>query len=148
GRGRPLLSRPPIQGSALVCARVYRQFSVLSRRGIVLHTFRTDSQAWGTVPNGPTKEAREASVPPVGRTVGPDAKRSEVVMGRNRWFQLVASVIAMLMIANLQYSWNLFTEPIRKSMGWKLSDIQWAFTLFVLFQTWTQPMQGWAIDRI
>jgi MFS transporter, OFA family, oxalate/formate antiporter len=66
----------------------------------------------------------------------------------NRWFQLVASLIAMIMIANLQYSWTLFVKPLQQGTGWKLSDIQWAFTLFILFQTWVQPAQGWLIDRM
>jgi OFA family oxalate/formate antiporter-like MFS transporter len=66
----------------------------------------------------------------------------------NRWFQLCASVVAMVMIANLQYSWTLFVEPMRTATGWKLSDIQWAFTLFILFQTWVQPAQGFLIDRL
>jgi MFS transporter, OFA family, oxalate/formate antiporter len=66
----------------------------------------------------------------------------------NRWFQLGASLIAMIMIANLQYSWTLFVEPMRAATGWKLSDIQWAFTLFILFQTWVQPAQGFLIDRM
>ena len=34
----------------------------------------------------------------------------------------------------------------RASTGWKLSDIQFAFTLFILFQTWVQPLDGW-LDR-
>src|SRR5436190_9730198 len=54
----------------------------------------------------------------------------------------------MIMIANLQYSWTLFVEPMRTATGWKLSDIQWAFTLFILFQTWVQPAQGFLIDRL
>ena len=66
----------------------------------------------------------------------------------NRWFQLVASLIAMIMIANLQYSWTLFVKPMQQGTGWKLSDIQFAFTLFILFQTWVQPAQGWLIDRL
>ena len=66
----------------------------------------------------------------------------------NRWCQLVASVIAMIMIANLQYAWTLFVPPLRASTGWKLSDIQFAFTLFILFQTWVQPLDGWLIDKL
>ena len=66
----------------------------------------------------------------------------------NRWFQLSAAAIAMVMIANLQYSWTLFVEPLRQSTGWKLSDIQWAFTLFIVFPTLIQPLQGWLIDRM
>ena len=66
----------------------------------------------------------------------------------NRWFQLGASLIAMIMIANLQYAWTLFVQPLQDATGWKLSDIQFAFTLFILFQTWVQPLDGWLIDRL
>jgi MFS transporter, OFA family, oxalate/formate antiporter len=66
----------------------------------------------------------------------------------NRWFQLVASLVAMIMIANLQYAWTLFVEPLQAGTGWRLSDIQFAFTLFILFQTWVQPLDGWLIDRL
>ena len=66
----------------------------------------------------------------------------------NRWFQLCASLIAMIMIANLQYAWTLFVKPMQASTGWRLSDIQFAFTLFILFQTWVQPLDGWLIDRL
>jgi len=67
---------------------------------------------------------------------------------KNRWVQLGASVVAMIMIANLQYAWTLFVKPIQQEMHWKLSDIQWAFTIFILFETWIMPLEGWLIDRI
>jgi OFA family oxalate/formate antiporter-like MFS transporter len=66
----------------------------------------------------------------------------------NRWVQLVASLIAMIMIANLQYAWLLFVQPLQTETGWSLSDVQLAFTLFILFQTWVQPLDGWLIDRL
>ena len=69
-------------------------------------------------------------------------------MLQNRWFQLCASLLAMIMIANLQYSWTLFVKPIQHGTGWKLSDIQWGFTLFILCQTWAQVVEGWLIDRL
>ena len=64
----------------------------------------------------------------------------------NRWVQLGAALVAMVMIANLQYSWTLFVNPIQAATGWKLSEISLAFTLFILFQTWVQPLDGWLID--
>ena len=67
---------------------------------------------------------------------------------KNRWVQLIGSVVAMVMIANLQYAWTLFVEPIHAARGWKLSDIQTAFTLFLVFETWVMPVEGWLIDRI
>ncbi|HKW99240.1 MAG TPA: oxalate/formate MFS antiporter [Bryobacteraceae bacterium] len=67
---------------------------------------------------------------------------------KNRWLQLGASLVAMIMIANLQYAWTLFVEPIRAATGWKLSEIQWGFTLFIVFETWVMPLEGWLIDRM
>jgi OFA family oxalate/formate antiporter-like MFS transporter len=66
----------------------------------------------------------------------------------NRWFQLCASLIAMIMIANLQYAWTLFVTPLQEGTGWSLRDIQAAFTLFIFFQTWVQPIDGFLIDRL
>jgi OFA family oxalate/formate antiporter-like MFS transporter len=67
---------------------------------------------------------------------------------KNRWVQLCAALVAMIMIANLQYSWTLFVEPIRLATHWKLSEIQWGFTLFIIFETWVMPLEGWLIDRM
>jgi OFA family oxalate/formate antiporter-like MFS transporter len=66
----------------------------------------------------------------------------------NRWFQLCASLVAMIMIANLQYAWTFFVEPMQSQTGWQRSEIQAAFALFVLFQTWVQPFDGWLVDRV
>ena len=62
----------------------------------------------------------------------------------NPWFQLVASLISMIMIANLQYSWTLFVNPIRDAHAWQLSGVQGAFAFFILLQTWVQPLDGCA----
>ena len=64
-----------------------------------------------------------------------------------RWMQLVIGVIAMVMIANYQYGWTFFVPEITKKFGWKASDIQVAFVLFVLFETWLVPIEGWFVDR-
>jgi MFS transporter, OFA family, oxalate/formate antiporter len=66
----------------------------------------------------------------------------------NRWFRLGAAVVAMIMIANLQYSWTLFVKPIIAATGWKLSEVQWGFTFFIAVETWGMPLSGWLIDRI
>jgi MFS family permease len=53
----------------------------------------------------------------------------------------------MVMIANLQYGWTLFTIPLKDKFGWSLASIQVAFTLFVLFETWLVPAEGYLVDR-
>jgi OFA family oxalate/formate antiporter-like MFS transporter len=67
---------------------------------------------------------------------------------RNRWVQLAGSVVAMVMIANLQYAWTLFVQPMQAATNWKLSEIQWGFSLFLVFETWVMPLEGWLIDRM
>src|SRR5947207_14413399 len=63
------------------------------------------------------------------------------------WTQLTVGVICMVMIANLQYGWTFFVPDIQKNFGWDRASIQIAFTLFVLFETWLVPIEGWLVDR-
>ena len=64
-----------------------------------------------------------------------------------RWTQLAIGVGAMVMIANYQYGWTFFVPDIQKKFGWDRASIQWAFTLFVLFETWLVPVEGWFVDK-
>lgn len=66
----------------------------------------------------------------------------------NRWLRLAAAVVAMAMISNLQYCWTLFVQPIMTATGWKLSQVQWGFTIFIAVMTWAMPLSGWLIDRL
>src|SRR3954470_8929997 len=64
-----------------------------------------------------------------------------------RWMQLVLGIVAMAMIANLQYGWTLFVNPISEKYGWSRAAIQVAFTIFVLTETWLVPIEGWFVDK-
>jgi OFA family oxalate/formate antiporter-like MFS transporter len=61
--------------------------------------------------------------------------------------QLVIGIICMVMIANLQYGWTLFVNPINEKYQWGRAAIQVAFTIFVLTETWLVPIEGYLIDR-
>ncbi len=65
----------------------------------------------------------------------------------NRWLQLAAGVICMVMIANLQYGWTYFVDPIDAKFHWGRTSIQVAFTIFVATETWLVPVEGWFVDR-
>jgi OFA family oxalate/formate antiporter-like MFS transporter len=65
----------------------------------------------------------------------------------NRWLQLLVGVMCMALIANLQYGWTLFVVPIDTKYHWGREAIQWAFTLFVLLETWLVPIEGYLVDR-
>ena len=64
-----------------------------------------------------------------------------------RWWQLTLGVICMSMIANLQYGWTLFVNPIHDAHGWSVAEIQIAFSVFVLVETWLVPIEGYLVDR-
>jgi OFA family oxalate/formate antiporter-like MFS transporter len=64
-----------------------------------------------------------------------------------RWIQLLIGVICMSMIANLQYGWTLFVNPIHDKFQWSRAEIQVAFTIFVLTETWLVPIEGYLVDR-
>jgi len=70
-----------------------------------------------------------------------------VAVGNKRWVQLLFGIICMIMIANLQYGWNLFVDPIDQKYHWGRASIQVAFTLFVLTETWLVPIEGWFVDK-
>ncbi len=64
-----------------------------------------------------------------------------------RWAQLLFGIICMVMIANLQYGWTLFVNPIDQKYHWGRAAIQVAFTIFVLTETWLVPIEGYLIDK-
>lgn len=63
------------------------------------------------------------------------------------WIQLVAGVICMAMIANLQYGWTIFVSPIDAKHHWGKAAIQGTFTLFILLETWLVPFEAYLADR-
>ena len=64
-----------------------------------------------------------------------------------RWTQLLMGIVCMAMIANLQYGWTLFVNPIADKHGWSRAAIQVAFTIFVLTETWLVPIEGYLVDK-
>jgi len=63
-----------------------------------------------------------------------------------RWGKLLICIICMVMIANLQYGWTLFVNPINKAHGWSIASIQVAFAVFIALETWLTPIEGWIVD--
>ncbi|MCA1424558.1 MULTISPECIES: oxalate/formate MFS antiporter [unclassified Bradyrhizobium] len=64
-----------------------------------------------------------------------------------RWLQLGMGIVCMAMIANLQYGWTLFVDPIDAAHHWGRTAIQLAFTIFVVTETWLVPVEAWFVDK-
>jgi OFA family oxalate/formate antiporter-like MFS transporter len=66
----------------------------------------------------------------------------------NRWIQLAAGVLAMVVISNFQYAFTLFTPGLKQQFASvPYSDIALIYTLFILFETWPVPVAGYFIDK-
>jgi len=85
--------------------------------------------------NGIRHEAPSASMAPT------------QVKNSTRWFMLVVGILGMVAVANLQYGWTLFVNPLAKQLNAELPAIQIAFTLFVIFETWPVFLEAYLVDR-
>jgi OFA family oxalate/formate antiporter-like MFS transporter len=83
---------------------------------------------------------------PAGASVGSSASTIER-SNAYRWGQLVLGIVCMAMIANLQYGWTLFVNPMEQKNHWGLTSVQLAFSIFVLVETWLVPVEGWLVDK-
>ncbi|MGE5097363.1 MAG: oxalate/formate MFS antiporter [Betaproteobacteria bacterium] len=75
------------------------------------------------------------------------ARSIEQDRGSTRWIQLFLGIVCMAMIANLQYGWTLFVNPIDAKFHWGRAAIQVAFTIFVVTETWLVPIEGYLVDK-
>jgi OFA family oxalate/formate antiporter-like MFS transporter len=78
----------------------------------------------------------------------PAVKSDALASSSTRWGQLIAGIICMVLIANLQYGWTLFVNPINKAHGWSIASIQLAFSIFIALETWLTPIEGWIVDSL
>ncbi|WP_029353350.1 oxalate/formate MFS antiporter [Bosea sp. 117] len=68
-------------------------------------------------------------------------------VNNKRWLQLLFGIICMCMIANMQYGWTFFVNPIQERHGWDRAAIQVAFSIFIVTETWLVPIEGWFVDK-
>jgi MFS transporter, OFA family, oxalate/formate antiporter len=80
-------------------------------------------------------------------SVASQAPARAVASDASRWSQLIFGIICMVMIANLQYGWTLFVNPIDQKYHWGTAAIQVAFSIFIATETWLVPIEGWFVDR-
>ncbi len=77
-----------------------------------------------------------------------NAKQQPGPIAGNRWIQLTAGVVAMIVISNFQYAFTLFTPGLKQTFASApYSDIALIYTLFILFETWPVPVAGYFIDK-
>jgi MFS transporter, OFA family, oxalate/formate antiporter len=75
-------------------------------------------------------------------------ERSATTTPTGRWVQLWLGVLCMVLIANLQYGWTLFVDPMHQAHGWSIAEIQVAFSIFIATETWLTPIEGYIVDHL
>src|SRR5262245_17423717 len=65
----------------------------------------------------------------------------------NRWIQLSLGLLCMIAISSPQYAWALFTQPLTTGLKASLPELQIAFSILIVVQTFLSPWQGVLIDR-
>jgi oxalate/formate antiporter len=75
----------------------------------------------------------------------PDPARTQIE--RQRWFQLLLGIIAMMAISSPQYVWTLFLKPLQAALTTSLPALQVTFSILIVLQTALSPAQGWLVDR-
>ena len=81
-------------------------------------------------------------------TLSTTADARAVASSTTRWTQLIVCIACMILIANLQYGWTFFVNPINKAHGWSIASIQFAFSIFIALETWLTPIHGWIADSL
>ena len=76
-----------------------------------------------------------------------DTELAQPITYKSRWIQLIMGIVCMALIANLQYGWTLFVNPLEAKNHWGLTAIQLSFSIFVVVETWLVPLEGWAVDK-
>jgi len=59
----------------------------------------------------------------------------------------VLGIVCMALVANLQYGWTLFVNPLEAKNHFGMPAIQVSFSIFVIIETWLVPAEGWLVDK-
>ena len=66
----------------------------------------------------------------------------------NRWIQLIAGVVGMIIISNYQYAFPLFAKGMKEQfVNVPYRQIALVFSAFILFETWPMPISGFLVDK-
>ncbi|MGB7493908.1 MAG: oxalate/formate MFS antiporter [Candidatus Acidiferrum sp.] len=76
------------------------------------------------------------------------AKQVQAAVAPNRWIQLIAGIVAMIVISNYQYAFTLFSPGMKQTFaGVPYAKIAAVFAVLIAFETWPMPVSGWFIDK-
>ncbi|APX98058.1 OFA family MFS transporter [Natronorubrum daqingense] len=73
--------------------------------------------------------------------------RAREILGRSRWWQIVAAAVMMALVSPYQYVWASLEGPLASDLNVSLSALGFVFTVYVVVMSLVQFPAGWWRDR-
>lgn len=65
---------------------------------------------------------------------------------KNRWLIALAAVGIHISIGSV-YAWSVFTKPLTQQFGWELPDVQFTFSIAILFLGLSAAFLGHYVEK-
>ena len=70
------------------------------------------------------------------------------VLGFGRWVPIMAAWLAMCLAGLLEYTWGALNGSLAKVHGWGPGPVFWAFSFFVIFESFVQIGRASCRERV
>jgi OFA family oxalate/formate antiporter-like MFS transporter len=64
------------------------------------------------------------------------------ILGHGRWVQIIAAWVAMMLAGLLEYTWGALNPSLQAVHHWGSAPVFWAFSFFVIFESFVQIFTG------
>ena len=69
------------------------------------------------------------------------------ILGYGRWVQIIAAWVAMMLAGLLEYTWGALNPSLQAVHHWGSAPVFWAFSFFVIFESFVQIGTGYLRNR-
>ena len=69
------------------------------------------------------------------------------ILGYGRWVPIMAAWLAMCLAGLLEYTWGTVAGSLQAAHHWSLAQTFWAFSFFVVFESFVQIFTGLLRNR-
>src|SRR6202042_2852187 len=69
------------------------------------------------------------------------------ILGHGRWVQIIAAWVAMMLAGLLEYTWGALNPSLQAVHHWGSAPVFWAFSFFVIFESFVQIGTGYLRNR-
>jgi OFA family oxalate/formate antiporter-like MFS transporter len=69
------------------------------------------------------------------------------ILGHGRWVPIMAAWLAMCLAGLLEYTWGTVSGSLQAAHHWSLAETFWAFSFFVVFESFVQIGTGYLRNR-